>query len=158
MSENKVIKLKDILNHPQVKKVTDDVNAATLERRTYSPPECAVFSNAYTVIEETDRYRFELDKEAEKLARQEALAARRRAEAEAEFERAVELRAFDPGLLLTLAEAHLGAVEELFDHQVGGRSRADLARCMDAGRRRRRPGGHLPAGPTRGTKPDRYTR
>jgi pyrophosphate--fructose-6-phosphate 1-phosphotransferase len=66
MSENKVINLKDILNHPQVKKVTDDVNAATLERRNYSPPECDVFSNTYTVIEETDRYRFELDKEAEK--------------------------------------------------------------------------------------------
>ena len=66
MSENKSINLKDILNHPQVKKVTDDVNAATLERRNYSPPECDVFSNTYTVIEETDRYRFELDKEAEK--------------------------------------------------------------------------------------------
>ena len=66
MPENKAINLEEILNHPRVKRVTDDVNAEILERRKYSPPQCDVFSNSYTVLEETDRYRFELDKEAEK--------------------------------------------------------------------------------------------
>jgi len=66
MPENKAINLEDILNHPQVKKVTDDVNPEIFERRNYTPPKCDVFSNSYTVLAETDRYRFELDKEAEK--------------------------------------------------------------------------------------------
>jgi len=66
MPENKAINLEDILNHPQVKKVTDDVNPEIFERRHYSPPKCEVFSNSYTILAETDRYRFELDKEAVK--------------------------------------------------------------------------------------------
>jgi pyrophosphate--fructose-6-phosphate 1-phosphotransferase len=66
MPDNKSINLKDLLNHPQVKKVTADVNAEMLERRKYSPPLCDVFSHPYTVLEETDRYRFELDQEAVK--------------------------------------------------------------------------------------------
>jgi len=66
MPDNKTLNLEDILNHPQVKKVTDDVNAELLERRKYLPPPCEVFSHPYTVLEETDRYRFELDREAEK--------------------------------------------------------------------------------------------
>jgi len=66
MPDNKTLNLEDILNHPQVQKVTDDVNAELLERRKYLPPPCEVFSHPYTVLEETDRYRFELDREAEK--------------------------------------------------------------------------------------------
>jgi pyrophosphate--fructose-6-phosphate 1-phosphotransferase len=66
MPRNKVLNLEEILNHPQVKKVTDDVNAEMHERRKYSPPQCAVFSNSFTVLEETDQYRFELDREAVK--------------------------------------------------------------------------------------------
>jgi pyrophosphate--fructose-6-phosphate 1-phosphotransferase len=66
MPQDKAISLEKILNHPQVKKVTDDINAELLERRKYSPPQCDVFSYPYTVLEETDQYRFELDKEAVK--------------------------------------------------------------------------------------------
>ncbi len=66
MPQDKAINLEKILNHPQVKKVTDDVNVELLERRQYSPPQCAVFSHPYTVLQETDRFRFELDREAEK--------------------------------------------------------------------------------------------
>lgn len=66
MPDNKAINLEKILNHPQVKKVTDDVNAEMLDRRKYLPPQCDVFSNSYTVLEETDQYRFELDQEAAK--------------------------------------------------------------------------------------------
>ena len=60
------VSLKKILDHPQVKKATDDVSAELLERRQYSPPQCTVFAHPYTVLQETDRYRFELDPEAKK--------------------------------------------------------------------------------------------
>ena len=66
MPQDKAINLEKLLNHPQVKKATDDVNAELLERRKYSPPQCDVFSYPYTILEETDQYRFELDKEAVK--------------------------------------------------------------------------------------------
>ncbi len=67
MPEKETISLEEILNHPTVKKATDDVNAESLERRAYSPLRCEVFSHPYTVLRETDRYRFELDRQAEKL-------------------------------------------------------------------------------------------
>ena len=60
------IKLEEILNHPQVRKATDDINPELRERREYRPPQCEVFSKPYTLLRETDAYRFELDKEAEK--------------------------------------------------------------------------------------------
>jgi len=66
MSRNQAISLQDILNHPQVKKVTEDVNAELVERMKYKPPRCEVFAHPHTVLEETDQYRFELDPEAEK--------------------------------------------------------------------------------------------
>ena len=66
MSDNQVTKMDEILNHPRVKKVTDDINEELHKRRKYSPPQCDVFSNPYTILEETDQYRFELDHEAEK--------------------------------------------------------------------------------------------
>ena len=58
--------LEEILNLPQVQKATDDINSELLERRQYEPPTCSVFSHPYTVLRETDQYRFEVDKEAEK--------------------------------------------------------------------------------------------
>lgn len=66
MPNQNTINLEELLRHPQVEKVTGDVNAELLERRNYAPPCCEVFSHPYTILEETDRYRFELDKEAEK--------------------------------------------------------------------------------------------
>ena len=66
MPTDKAVNLEKILNHPQVKKVTDDVNAEMLERRKYASPKCDAFSSRYTVLQETDHYRFELDKEAER--------------------------------------------------------------------------------------------
>ena len=67
MSGKEAIRLEKILNHPAVKKATDDINAESLERRSYSPLRCEVFSHPYTIVQETDRYRFELDRQAEKL-------------------------------------------------------------------------------------------
>ena len=67
MSGKETMNLEEILNHPAVKMAIDDVNAESLERRSYSPRRCEVFSHPFTVLQETDRYRFELDKQAEKL-------------------------------------------------------------------------------------------
>ena len=64
--QEKSIDLEKILNHPQVRKATDDTNSELVERRKYSPPMCEVFSKPYTVLKDLDSYRFELDKEAEK--------------------------------------------------------------------------------------------
>ena len=66
MPGKETINLEAILNHPQVKKATDDINPELLERREYRPPQCEVFFKPYTVLRETDDYCFELDKEAEK--------------------------------------------------------------------------------------------
>ena len=66
MADHSTLSLEELLNHPQVEKVAGDINAELVERRSYSPPRCEVFSHQYTVLQETDRYRFELDREAEK--------------------------------------------------------------------------------------------
>ena len=67
MPVNDAISLKEILNHPTVKKATDDINAEMFERRAYSPSQCEVFSHPYTILQKSDRYRFEVDRQAEKL-------------------------------------------------------------------------------------------
>jgi pyrophosphate--fructose-6-phosphate 1-phosphotransferase len=66
MPGKKNISLEEILDHIQVKKAIDDTSADLLERREYSPLQCEAFTHRYTVLQETDRYRFELDREAEK--------------------------------------------------------------------------------------------
>ena len=67
MPGKEAISLEEILNHPTVQKATEDINAEMLERRAYSPLRCEVFSHPYTIVQETDCYRFELDRQAEKL-------------------------------------------------------------------------------------------
>ena len=66
MPDHSTLNLEELLKHPQVEKATGDINAELLERRNYAPPRCSVFSHPYTVLQETDRYRFELDREAER--------------------------------------------------------------------------------------------
>jgi len=61
-----IINLEEILNHPQVREAIGDINPELRERKEYRPPQCEVFSKPYTVLKETDAYRFELDKEAER--------------------------------------------------------------------------------------------
>jgi pyrophosphate--fructose-6-phosphate 1-phosphotransferase len=56
----------DILRHPQVQKVTADTNAELLERRQYQPLICQVFTQKFTILKETDRFKFKIDKEAQK--------------------------------------------------------------------------------------------
>jgi len=66
MPGQNTINLSEILNHPKVRKVTDDISPEVGERRAYRPPMCEVFAKPYTLLREMGAYRFELDKEAEK--------------------------------------------------------------------------------------------
>lgn len=64
MSGKKAINIEDILNHPTVQRVTDNINTELMERINYSPPASDAFGRKYTVLKETDRYKFTLDPEA----------------------------------------------------------------------------------------------
>ncbi|MDD2389359.1 MAG: 6-phosphofructokinase [Desulfobacterales bacterium] len=58
--------IEEILNHPEVRKVTSNVNSELIERRKYKPPRCNVFANPFTALRDDDRYRFDIDMEAKK--------------------------------------------------------------------------------------------
>lgn len=58
--------LQEILNCPTVEKALGDVSRELAERRAFQPPVCSVFSHPYTVLEDTDAYRFTVDREAER--------------------------------------------------------------------------------------------
>ena len=60
------MEIKDVLKHPVVLKVTDDVNPELLERRQYPPPVCKAFSRKFTILHETDQFKFTVDKAAQK--------------------------------------------------------------------------------------------
>ncbi len=64
MAGMKALSLDQILDHPTVKAVVEDASFELRQRRAFVPPICPVFSNPYTVLEETDRYRFSIDPEA----------------------------------------------------------------------------------------------
>ncbi len=66
MPGKKALKLEDILKHPKVQKVTDDVNPELLERRQYKPSLCKAFARQFTILKETDQFKFKIDKEAQK--------------------------------------------------------------------------------------------
>ena len=60
------MEMKDLSQHPVVLRVTDDTNPEMLERRQYSPPVCNAFSREFTILKETDQFKFTVDKEAKK--------------------------------------------------------------------------------------------
>jgi pyrophosphate--fructose-6-phosphate 1-phosphotransferase len=65
MAEEILPDLQKVLENPTVKKAVSDVNRELTARRAFKPPICNVFSHPYTTLEETDRYRFTIDREAE---------------------------------------------------------------------------------------------
>ena len=59
--------LEFLLNHPKTGYVTSDVNAETIERRSFSPKKIKIFSSKYTNIKESPEYKLSNNKEATKL-------------------------------------------------------------------------------------------
>jgi len=59
--------LEFLLNHTKTGDVTSDVNAETIERRSFSPKKIKIFSSKYTNIENCPEYKFKYDQEAKKL-------------------------------------------------------------------------------------------
>ncbi len=66
MSGKEPIPLPELLKHPKVLNVTEDVNAELLERRQYSPPVCSALSQKFSRLQPTDEFKFTVDKEAAK--------------------------------------------------------------------------------------------
>jgi pyrophosphate--fructose-6-phosphate 1-phosphotransferase len=56
--------IEDILKHPEVQKVTDNINQEVIERREYKPPVCKVFTSSYTILEDKPHFEFDVDNEA----------------------------------------------------------------------------------------------
>ncbi len=59
--------LEFLLNHTKTGIVTSDVNAETIERRSFSPRKIKIFSSKYTNIKDCPEYKFKYDQEAQKL-------------------------------------------------------------------------------------------
>ncbi|OEU63675.1 MAG: phosphofructokinase [Desulfobacterales bacterium PC51MH44] len=66
MSEKKSIPLEDLLKHPEVQKVTSNINQELVERREYAPPVCKIFTYPYTALQDNSKFRFVVDNEAKK--------------------------------------------------------------------------------------------
>ena len=64
MGANTAASIGDILKHPEVQKVTDNINQEVIERREYKPPVCKVFSSSYTRLEDKPHFEFDVDNEA----------------------------------------------------------------------------------------------
>jgi len=64
MPNPKTPNLDALLQHPEVKQATSNINMELRERRAFVPPTCDAFSGRYTRLEECAAYRFEIDKDA----------------------------------------------------------------------------------------------
>jgi pyrophosphate--fructose-6-phosphate 1-phosphotransferase len=66
MSNSDTKEYTNLLDDPTVLRVTNNINPETQDRRNYQPPMCEAFQQKYTMLKETDRYRFSLDPEAQR--------------------------------------------------------------------------------------------
>ena len=66
MPEPSTIRLDKMLEHPAVADAVADVNQELKERIAYQPPVCDVFQSPCTGLVTDDRYRFDIDKEAQR--------------------------------------------------------------------------------------------
>jgi pyrophosphate--fructose-6-phosphate 1-phosphotransferase len=64
MATAKRFSIDDLLQSPEVKQATSDSSAALEERRRFRPDVCEVFRKPFTVLEEKEGFRFEIDREA----------------------------------------------------------------------------------------------
>ncbi len=66
MAGKKSIPLEDLLKHPEVQKVTSNINQELVERREYAPPVCKVFTYPHTALQDNSQFKFVIDNEAKK--------------------------------------------------------------------------------------------
>jgi diphosphate-dependent phosphofructokinase len=66
MSGKESLPLEDLLKHPEVQKVTSNINQELVERREYAPSVCKVFTYPYTALQDNSKFRFVIDNEAKK--------------------------------------------------------------------------------------------
>ncbi len=66
MSNKEKKAIEDLLGTPEVQGIISHLNRELLERRAYVPPTCEVFNSPYTGLEDTERFRFFIDREARK--------------------------------------------------------------------------------------------
>ncbi len=59
--------LETVLNHPDARRVTSDVNRETIERRSFSPRRIKVFARPYTCLHPAPEYRFSVNREARRV-------------------------------------------------------------------------------------------
>lgn len=64
MADKNPTNIEDILSDPTVLRVTDNINPEIRDRRNYAPPVCDAFNRKYTILKETQCFRFTLDPEA----------------------------------------------------------------------------------------------
>ena len=57
MSKKKSLPLEDLLKHPEVQKVTSNINQALVERREYTPSVCKIFTYPYTALQDNSNFR-----------------------------------------------------------------------------------------------------
>jgi pyrophosphate--fructose-6-phosphate 1-phosphotransferase len=55
-----------LLKNPKVQAATNNINQELIERREYVPPKCKAFKHPYTLLKDSDRFKFNIDKEAKK--------------------------------------------------------------------------------------------
>ncbi|MFO7883718.1 MAG: 6-phosphofructokinase, partial [Desulfobacteraceae bacterium] len=67
MESARRIDIETLLNHSKTESVIADVNKEVLERRSFFPKKCQVFSEKFTVLEEQPQYTFTADREAAKV-------------------------------------------------------------------------------------------
>ncbi len=58
--------LQELMQMPEVQNAISSINPGLVQRRAFRPPRCPVFDQPFTVLEEVDGYRFEIDAEAKR--------------------------------------------------------------------------------------------
>lgn len=66
MKDKNLDNIEDLFKHPEVQEATNNINRELVERRGYVPPKCKAFENPYTMLKDSDRFKFNIDKEAKK--------------------------------------------------------------------------------------------
>ena len=64
MTDSQMPQLQKLMQTPEVQNAISSISPGLVQRRAFRPPRCAVFEQPYTILEESHRYRFEIDAEA----------------------------------------------------------------------------------------------